>query len=186
MTNKAVPITLEQFSDAIQSLPLSALHRTGAELRNSIAHLDYSNEQLKPFAEGTEESLNGQPDEDCCDAIRENEIVISRMTERLARLKQEVEARGSTWLGPLDEKELKHENEKEIKTEASMHKNESYEGQSNAWKDGTFTTGVISGVEMLDPENHQVISIRNQLNVSPEESRETLQAMSNSEEGSDL
>ena len=98
MSSEAAPISPTRFAEALKDLPLSALHLKAAELRNSIAHLDYSNEQLKPFAEGTEGSTNGHPDRDCLDAIQENEVVIARMTERIRLLRAEVEGRGSSWL----------------------------------------------------------------------------------------
>jgi hypothetical protein len=98
MSSATTPISPARFAAALKDLPLSTLHLKAAELRNSIAHLDYSNEQLKPFAEGTNEgNSNGQPDQDCIDAIKENEGVIARMMERIELLKQEVEGRGSSW-----------------------------------------------------------------------------------------
>jgi hypothetical protein len=98
MSNEAIPISPARFAAALKDLPLSTLHLKAMEIRNSIAHLDYSNEQLKPFADGTDPSANGRPDQDCIDAIKENEIVIARMQERIGLLKAEVEGRGSSWL----------------------------------------------------------------------------------------
>ncbi|KLU84036.1 hypothetical protein MAPG_03083 [Magnaporthiopsis poae ATCC 64411] len=69
MSSDALPISPARFAEAIKDLPLSALHLEVLELRNSIAHLDYSNEQLRPFAEGTAAPLGGgdpgRPDQDC-------------------------------------------------------------------------------------------------------------------------
>lgn len=53
MSSEALPISPTRFAAALTDLPLSALHLKVLELRNSITHLDYSNEQLRPFAEGT-------------------------------------------------------------------------------------------------------------------------------------
>ncbi|SPQ18847.1 34627e8b-f2c2-4524-abe1-f4479ed8da0a [Thermothielavioides terrestris] len=53
MSADSVPITPARFAAALKDLPLSSLHLKLLELRNSIAHLDYSNEQLRPYAEGT-------------------------------------------------------------------------------------------------------------------------------------
>ncbi|KAI9677009.1 MAG: hypothetical protein M1817_006848 [Caeruleum heppii] len=89
MSSTALPITPESFALAIHDLPLSNLHTKAAELLNSIAHLHHSNEQLKPFAD--------DGDEDCRDAIRENLVVLNRMAERVALLRQEVEGRGYRW-----------------------------------------------------------------------------------------
>jgi len=94
MSSDSLPISPARFSSALKDLPLSTLHLKAAELRNSIAHLDYSNEQLQPFADGTDPSTNGEPDQVCLDAIKENEIVIARFEERIELLKKEVEERG--------------------------------------------------------------------------------------------
>ncbi len=96
MSSEAAPISPARFAAALKDLPLSTLHLKAAELRNSIAHLDYSNEELKPFAEGTDPSTNGEPDHICIDAIKENEVVIARLQERIELLKAEVESRGSS------------------------------------------------------------------------------------------
>ncbi|TKA56752.1 hypothetical protein B0A49_09498 [Cryomyces minteri] len=89
MSATTTPISAAAFALAIADLPLSNLHFKAAEIRNSIAHLDYSNEQLQPFAD--------EGDSDCADAIRENETVIARMQERIALLRREVEGRGMRW-----------------------------------------------------------------------------------------
>ncbi|KAJ4295876.1 hypothetical protein N0V88_004578 [Collariella sp. IMI 366227] len=48
MSSDALPISPSRFAAALPDLPLSALHLKVLELRNSITHLDYSNEQLRP------------------------------------------------------------------------------------------------------------------------------------------
>jgi hypothetical protein len=104
MSELSNPISLERFALALRSLPISTLALKVAELRNSIAHLDYSNEQLKPFAypsppsseqQTSERAAAGDPD--CIDAIRENLVVIDRMNERIKLVKTEVENRGYNW-----------------------------------------------------------------------------------------
>ncbi|KAL2158505.1 hypothetical protein VTH06DRAFT_4272 [Thermothelomyces fergusii] len=110
MSAESVPITPERFAAALKELPLVSLHLKVQELRNSIAHLDYSNEQLRPFAEGRAPAAasaasaagagpgtGGVPDPDCADAIRENEVVIERMQERIRLVRAEVESRGLRW-----------------------------------------------------------------------------------------
>lgn len=89
MSSSATPITTQHFAEAIQDLPLGNLHFKAAEIRNSIAHLESSNQQLQPFAE------NG--DSDCKQAIEENAVVIKRMEQRVLLLKREVEGRGFKW-----------------------------------------------------------------------------------------
>lgn len=114
----SLPITPARFAAALGDLPLGSLHLKALELRNSLAHLAYSNAQLRPFAEGTAATLDSsssnnnnstggegeelqpqqaRPDPDCVDAIRENELVMARMRERLLLLRAEVERRGLSW-----------------------------------------------------------------------------------------
>ena len=113
MSSEVLPITPARFAEALKDLSLSSLHLKVLEIRNSIAHLDYSNEQLRPFAQGTAATLDAptpaagagagagtagpQPDQDCIDAIRENEEVIARMQERIRMVRDEVEGRGCSW-----------------------------------------------------------------------------------------
>lgn len=108
MSSEALPISPTRFAEALKDLPASSLALKVLELRNSIAHLDYSNAELKPFAEGTKSTLDqqgnnnnstepGQPDPDCQEAIAENEGVIARMQERISLIRAEVEGRGLNW-----------------------------------------------------------------------------------------
>jgi hypothetical protein len=164
MSSDALPISPSRFAEALKSLPLSTLHLKVLELRNSIAHLDYSNEQLRPFALGTSQPIGSspsepqQPDQDCIDAIRENEQVISRMEERIRLVRAEVEDRGQKWEEFASKEELEEkvggEPGEGVNGEATVN------GDGNApngtgerhpaWTDGTFQTGVIRGgrVEM--------------------------------------
>lgn len=89
MSSTSTPIPLYRFSEAIHDLPLSNLHLKAAELHNSIAHLESSNQQLKPSAD--------DGDQICSDAIGENLEVIGRMKERISLLRREVERRGFLW-----------------------------------------------------------------------------------------
>ncbi|KAI4722459.1 hypothetical protein E4T48_01345 [Aureobasidium sp. EXF-10727] len=89
MSHEALPIDRARFAEALESLPLDALHSKVAELRNNMNHLRYSNEQMVPFAD--------EGDQDCRDAMYENLVVISRMNERIELLRAEVEKRGMRW-----------------------------------------------------------------------------------------
>lgn len=89
MSATATPISPERFALAIVDLPLANLHFKASELRNSIAHLRSSNQQLQSFAD--------EGDQDCQDAIRENLEVIARNEERIDLLRREVERRGFGW-----------------------------------------------------------------------------------------
>ena len=89
MSASATPITPARFAAALPELPLANLHAKGAELRNSIAHLNISNQELQGFAD--------EGDADCKQAIDENRGVISSMEERIELLRKEVEARGYLW-----------------------------------------------------------------------------------------
>jgi len=154
MSSDTVPISPARFAAALKDLPLSTLHLKAAELRNSIAHLDYSNEQLKPFADGTEGG--GEPDQDCVDAIRENEVVIARMTERISLLRAEVEGRGSSWLEFRSQEEvveaLASESGSGGAEEGLVNGTaEGAEERSSAWTDGTFQTGrIVNGEVRMD------------------------------------
>lgn len=54
-----------------------------------MQHLVRSNEQLRPLAD--------EGDDDCAEAVRENDEVMLRMRERLRLLRAEVERRGYGW-----------------------------------------------------------------------------------------
>ena len=89
MSSEATAITPERFAEAVKELPLANLHFKAVEIRNSMAHLVSSNQQLQPFAD--------EGDPDCADAIQENLVVIQRMNKRILLLKGEVEGRGFKW-----------------------------------------------------------------------------------------
>ena len=91
MSAETRPITPRSFARALADLPIQSLHLKVLELRNSLAHLVYSNEQLRVFAQTT------PPDPDCAEAIAENEAVMARMEERIALVRAEVEGRGASW-----------------------------------------------------------------------------------------
>ena len=89
MSSTATPILPQRFAEAIKELPLANLHLKAAEIRNSIAHLVSSNQQLQPFAD--------EGDSECAEAFQENLVVIQRMEERVSLLRREVEGRGFKW-----------------------------------------------------------------------------------------
>ncbi|EJT73277.1 hypothetical protein GGTG_10123 [Gaeumannomyces tritici R3-111a-1] len=170
MSSEALPISPGRFAEAIRDLPLASLHLKVLELRNSIAHLDYSNEQLRPFAEGVAPSFGQDPavpsvpDRDCADAIAENETVIARMAERVRLVRAEVERRGCSW-AEFEESPAKEEEEEEEGagstaadaetttpaaaapavngTAAAPRAPADTSGLSEAWRDGTIQMGVI-------------------------------------------
>ncbi|KAF7541011.1 hypothetical protein G7054_g910 [Neopestalotiopsis clavispora] len=168
MSSEAAPIDPARFAEALKDLPASSLALKVLELRNSIAHLDYSNEELKPFAEGTASALDSnaapnEPDQDCIDAIKENEAVIERMQHRIELIRAEVEDRGLSWnefKGKTDDEKKKEEgSDTQASSEAQAHApvngtngvngqaaSTTENGQHSAWTDGTFTTGTIRGL----------------------------------------
>ena len=83
MSSDARPIDPLRFAEALETLPLDALHAKAAELSNSIEQLRSSNEQMVPFAD--------EGDQDCKDAMFENLGVITRMHHRVELIKAEVE-----------------------------------------------------------------------------------------------
>jgi hypothetical protein len=95
MSHESLPITAARFAEAISDLPLSSLHLTAAGLRNSLAHLEYSNAQLEPFARPADSAAAA--DLDCLEAIEENQGVMANMKERLELLRLEAERRGLGW-----------------------------------------------------------------------------------------
>ena len=182
MSADALPISPTVFASALQDLPISALHLKVLELRNSIAHLDYSNEQLRPFAEGTATALSssstttttqpppqqpqqteaeqarGEPDADCLDAIRENEQVIERMQERIRLVRAEVERRGLSWVEFSREDDDINNNKGETTAENGEAETEingvvSDGARHSAWTDGTFQTGVIRAGGVVQMDN---------------------------------
>jgi len=158
MSHESSPISPARFAAALKDLPMSTLHLKAAELRNSIAHLDYSNEQLKPFADGTSPTQEGGesgPDQDCVDAIRENEIVIARMQERIELLKEEVESRGGSWTEFLSPEEVAQAESAKVNGEVGHERDEAGDvemqggaASHQAWTDGTFQTGRIVNGEV--------------------------------------
>lgn len=149
------PIAPARFAAALKDLSVGMLHLKVLEIRNSIAHLQYSNDQLKPFAEGAETTPSGEssgPDQDCIDAIRENEQVIDRMAERIALIRAEVEERGLSWTEFQNRDETTSKNDEDAAavngdTQASTAVSDT-ENRHNAWNDGTFQTGTIRNGEV--------------------------------------
>lgn len=94
MSAQARPPTAAEFASALQELPASSLALKVLEMRNQIAHLDYSNAEMKPFAEGAD---GAEPDQICADGIRENEEIIVKVQQRIELVREEVERRGLSW-----------------------------------------------------------------------------------------
>ena len=98
MSSITTPISPARFAAALPALPLSSLHGKGAELRNSIEHLEKSNQELRTFAD--------EGDRDCAEAIEENKEVMIRLLERIELLRAEVENRGYMWSEQYEEPEV--------------------------------------------------------------------------------
>jgi hypothetical protein len=166
------PISPARFAAALKGLSIEMLHLKVLEIRNSIAHLQYSNDQLRPFAEGsataatatTSSQATGggsEPDQDCIDAIRENELVIDRMAERIALVRVEVEDRGASWT-EFQSKEEADEAARQAADAAAAAANGANGANGingtevngaagrahSAWTDGTFQTGTIRNGEV--------------------------------------
>lgn len=181
MSSESLPISGPRFAEALKDLSLASLHLKTLEIRNSLAHLAYSNAQLRPFAEGAlptldtaataNETTNAyQPDPDCVEAIRENEVVMQRMHERIDLVRAEVEGRGVSWREFESPEEMEDTepgvdqstggngearsgslpltngvNGPAVQETASSTPNNNTSARSggNPWTDGTFQTGVI-------------------------------------------
>lgn len=166
MSADTTPISSARFAAALTELSIEMLHLKTLEIRNSIAHLQYSNDQLRPFADGTQTAVsiseasgpsgvasNNEPDQDCIDAIKENDTVIDRMAERIAIIRVEVEGRGISWDEFRSAEEvLAAKAEQETKNTATPTVNghtEHVQEQGNSpWTDGTFQTGTIRNGEI--------------------------------------
>jgi hypothetical protein len=103
MSADSTPISAQQFALAIQDLPIENIYSKAHEIRNSISHLERSNQQLQAYIDSIKtdaslpEATRQEGDKDCSDAIHENAVVIKRQQERMELLKQEVERRGARW-----------------------------------------------------------------------------------------
>ncbi|KAK4181675.1 hypothetical protein QBC36DRAFT_373899 [Triangularia setosa] len=150
MSSTTPPITPQAFATALTTLSLPSLHLKVLELRNSIAHLDYSNEQLQPFAS------TSPPDDVCVEAIQENNIVIERMQERIKLVRDEVESRGFSWREFQSKEELEALDKQEpgvaiTATTTTTRTTTVTNGETrhSAWTDGTFQTGRIVGGQVV-------------------------------------
>jgi hypothetical protein len=94
MSSTTLPITPARFAAALADLPISSLHAKITELRNNIAHLQKSNQELEDY-------IRENADKDCYEALMENKDVIKRFEERIELVKREItEVRGLP-LGPV-------------------------------------------------------------------------------------
>lgn len=157
MSADTAPISSSRFSTALKELSVEVLQLKVLEIRNSIAHLQYSNDQLKPFAEGnavatdSSQTSPSEPDQDCIDAIRENEQVIDRMAERIALIRVEVEERGVSWNEFQSKEEVEErQNAERARDESASRVNghDSVPEQHSAWTDGTFQTGTVTNGQL--------------------------------------
>lgn len=132
MSAETQPINPQLFAQALEALPLDALHSKAAELRNSIAHLKSSNEQMLPFAE--------EGDQDCKDAMFENLVVIGRMNERVALLRAEVERRGMRWAdAEVEDSEGQKDGVRMVNGDAAGVVQGGRSGAQEGARSGTFT-----------------------------------------------
>lgn len=98
MSSEAQAIGPEAFAEAIKSLPLSSLYAKVSELRNSIAHLTRSNEELRTYVRESEEGPDSPDNKELETYVVENEAVMQAMAQRIGLLKAEVEDRGQQWM----------------------------------------------------------------------------------------
>lgn len=98
MSSEAQAISPTAFAEAIEELPLSSLYAKVSELRNSIAHLTRSNEELRTYVIESEEGPDSPDNKELEAYVLENEEVMQAMAERIRLLKTEVEGRGQRWM----------------------------------------------------------------------------------------
>ncbi|KAB8075025.1 hypothetical protein BDV29DRAFT_172570 [Aspergillus leporis] len=96
MPAETLPITFAAFAEAVKELPLSSVYAKASELRNSIAHLRRSNEELKAFVDGSCDTESEKRELE--NYIAENDGVMVSMQERIVLLKSEIESRGQQWV----------------------------------------------------------------------------------------
>ncbi|KAL4789892.1 hypothetical protein BDV19DRAFT_14102 [Aspergillus venezuelensis] len=96
MSSETLPITPAAFAEAIKELTLPVLYAKVAELRNSIAHLQRSNLELRQFI--TESCESEEDQRELAMYVLENEQVKKSMDERIRLCKAEVEGRGLAWI----------------------------------------------------------------------------------------
>ncbi|KAK2036000.1 hypothetical protein LZ31DRAFT_561435 [Colletotrichum somersetense] len=144
------PISPTRFAEALRELSLPTLHLKALEIRNSVLHLRYSNAQLRPYAEGAATTLDaadasaGRPDPDCVEAIRENDVVIERMEERLRIIRDEVEGRGHSW----NEFRSKEEVESDQRANGGLN--------GTAAQETTTTTTTTNGLAAVTAEEERI------------------------------
>ncbi|KAL1990653.1 hypothetical protein VTN49DRAFT_6492 [Thermomyces lanuginosus] len=97
MSAQSQPITPEAFAAAIKELSLPSIYAKVAELRNSIAHLTRSNDELRTYIRESGEDPESEENRELAAYIVENEGVMQAMAERIGLCKMEVEARGLVW-----------------------------------------------------------------------------------------
>ncbi|PFH55611.1 hypothetical protein XA68_17950 [Ophiocordyceps unilateralis] len=143
MSADTTPISPSRFAAALKDLSPGMLRLKLLEIRNSVAHLQYSNDQLRPFADGTAAVLDAPssnaPDQDCIEALRENDAVIDRMAERIALIRVEVELRGLSWSEFDTDNATK---DADVQMGADSAANDVHRPHA-AWSDGTFQTGTV-------------------------------------------
>ena len=146
MSSTATPISAQRFAQAIKELPFANLVFKESEIRNSIAHLLSSNQDLQPSAD--------KGDSDCADAIQENLVVIQRMEKRIVLLKAEVEERGFKWT----EDERRHEN-LESKGHAGAEEGKGESRATHTEPNTRSSSGQIKDEEVTGGFNEQVPEI---------------------------
>ncbi|KAL2831989.1 hypothetical protein BDW59DRAFT_157461 [Aspergillus cavernicola] len=121
MSSESLPITPAAFAEAIKELTLPTLYAKVAELRNSSAHLQRSNQELQTFVS---ESCDKEADKRELEGyIAENGAVMESMNERIQMCKAEVERRGQLWI-ELDA-EVKDETTQEGQEERTVRSEDS-------------------------------------------------------------
>ncbi|KAI1209414.1 uncharacterized protein F4807DRAFT_426645 [Annulohypoxylon truncatum] len=180
MSSETQPIDPARFAEALKELSAESLALKVLELRNAIAHLDYSNAELKPYAEGRAPA--GEPDPDCAEAIAENVAVIARMQDRIERVRAEVESRGLSWRefqGKPDDEEQREGGEEgggegaaagssaNLTNGVNGHGTGSGEAEHPAWRDGTFQTGTIS--QLSDEERELLRQLESRIPLDDDE-----------------
>lgn len=145
----STPISHGQFVKALKELPYIGLIHHTCEIRNSIKHLQSSNDQLAEFA---------ADDADCRDAIKENEVVLTRFRDRLQLVQDELSTRPNGVILPDDDEKLtdllKAEVSKDVDREIESFEKamkakygDEWTGGSEGQNDQEGQEGCVSGMD---------------------------------------
>lgn len=133
MSSESQPITSEAFALALKDLSVPIIYGKVFEIRNSLAHLKRSNDELQTYID---EGIDGK--EELQEAIAENVVVMDRMQTRIELCRAELERRGAKWVDDAIQDKLggaaaEGEAMNEAQTGAQQQQDEGDEGEEGIY-----------------------------------------------------